>query len=679
MVYLQKERKCVTTLKCKTFFQTYIRRDWNKCSYRWLLLVIAASLILSFAIEAFARRSVVLTVQFIAKHPLVFLYNYLIILFTLSLPLLFRRRVFGLAIVSLTWFGIALANFISQTFRSMPLTASDIWIMSSVRDVISKYLSPAILLLLMLGISVLLGALIFFWMHTKKMRAMPSFAAAHIVLFGGLLLLLGSRLISVGLLSEPEDFGNLPTAYGENGFTYGFSASLVTSGIDKPRGYSRATVEALLEEQNEALPSDSGEKPNLIFVQLESFFDAECMLGLTYAENPAPNFQALKKTATTGLLSAPCIGAGTANTEFEVLTGMNLCHFGVGEYPYVSIVDSNAGDSLAQTLAKVGYSTHAIHNNNATFYRRDIVYANLGFDTFTSLEYMQDVEYNVRDWAKDEVLTGEILQALQSTENRDFVFAVSVQPHGKYPKEPLEDTPTIAVEGMDDEERAVGFAYYLGQLQECDRFVGELIEAFSQFDEPTVVVLYGDHLPSFNIRPSELSYGDSQSTEYVIWANYDIPKADKNLQSYQLGAYALKLAGLYEGNIFRCHQFFDFAGDTDKIYQNALKLLEYDVISGKQYGYASPVTASEITFGTAKIDVTGVSAFGQMTAVRGTNFTPFSVVYLNGTPMETQFLSADMLLVEAALPESGEEIVVAQVSASDASDILSETAPYRIE
>ena len=89
-----------------------------------------------------------------------------------------------------------------------------------------------------------------------------------------------------------------------------------------------------------------------------------------------------------------------------------------------------------QALQSAGYSTHAIHNNNATFYSRDRVYANFGFETFTSLEYMHDVERNPLGWAKDSVLTEEILKALCSTEGRDLVFTVSVQPHGKYPTEP---------------------------------------------------------------------------------------------------------------------------------------------------------------------------------------------------------------------------------------------------
>ena len=114
-----------------------------------------------------------------------------------------------------------------------------------------------------------------------------------------------------------------------------------------------------------------------IFVQLESFFDANYLKDLTYGENPVPNFERLKETCSSGLFYVPSIGAGTANTEFEVLSGMNLDHFGVGEYPYMTTVNKVTTESVATVLRELGYATHAIHNNNATFYDRNIVYSNL--------------------------------------------------------------------------------------------------------------------------------------------------------------------------------------------------------------------------------------------------------------------------------------------------------------
>ena len=96
----------------------------------------------------------------------------------------------------------------------------------------------------------------------------------------------------------------------------------------------------------------------------------------------------------------------------------------------------------------MGYTTHAVHNNEANFYGRRSIFPNLGFDTFTSEEYMaRENEKNPMGWAKDEVLTDEIMKCLDSTEGPDYVYTISVQGHGAYPEEQLIDDPEITVSG----------------------------------------------------------------------------------------------------------------------------------------------------------------------------------------------------------------------------------------
>src|SRR5699024_6299413 len=105
----------------------------------------------------------------------------------------------------------------------------------------------------------------------------------------------------------------------------------------------------------------------------------------------------------------PAVGAGTANTEFETITGMSLRYFGPGEYPYKSILKETTCESAPYVLKDLGYSTHAIHNNEANFYGRRTIFPNLGFDSFTSEEYMpEEDDKNALGWVKDEVLTNHI-------------------------------------------------------------------------------------------------------------------------------------------------------------------------------------------------------------------------------------------------------------------------------
>lgn len=660
--------------------QHSFKTEFNMRSYKKLGSCFLAAVLLNLLMEILLRRSLDDTVSFVVGKPLTFFYGCYLVFATQSLCFLTRRRGYSFGLISAVWLGVSATNFILQSYRSMPLTASDIWLMSSVRDIFEKYLSHGFLILLMLAISLLIGGLLYQWLQARKYPKLYWFGSAHVALIWLVLMLFTNVFTTYGIVDSTLKFNSLPEAYDSNGFSYCFAASLVTGGVDEPEDYSSAEVESLIDIQKE-LPETEKDTPNIVFVQLESFFDATYMQELTPESDPIPNFRRLKEAYPSGLLAVPCVGAGTANTEFEVLTGMNLTHFGVGEYPYMTIVSSESAESVANSLREIGYRTHGIHNNNATFYDRHIVYQNLGFETFTSLEYMENVELNPLGWAKDRVLTEEIMKNLQSTEEKDFIFTVSVQPHGKYPKQPLEGVETEKVLGIEDKARHSGFAYYLTQLRECDAFVGALVERLSRFNENTVVVFYGDHLPSFNIRQEELSYGDPQTTEYVIWSNFPMKAEDRNFQTYQLSAYVLELCGIYEGAVFRLHQSYDYASEENEAYQESLQILEYDMIYGEQYYNDGNPRPQEIVlrFDVEDILLHEVEVAPDRVVVSGERFTPYSVVCLNNVAVDTVYISDTELHLLGVELIDGDLVSVAQVSAADGITVLSQTDALKYE
>ena len=154
---------------------------------------------------------------------------------------------------------------------------------------------------------------------------------------------------------------------------------------------------------------------------------------------------------SSGYYKVPSVGAGTANTEFECITGMNLRYFGPGEYPYKTIVKFQPTESAATAFSALGYGTHALHNNGGNFYSRARVYNMMGFDSFTSKEFMNILQTTENGWSKDEILIDHILEAMDTTQQQDFVFGVSVQGHGDYPEEQVIENPKITVEGIEDE------------------------------------------------------------------------------------------------------------------------------------------------------------------------------------------------------------------------------------
>ncbi|MBO5649165.1 MAG: LTA synthase family protein, partial [Clostridia bacterium] len=456
--------------------------------------------------------------------------------------------------------------------------------------------------------------------------------------------------------------------------------------------------------------------PNGIMVQLESVFDVKRLSGKVFSEDPVPNFTALKEAYPSGYLTVPSIGAGTANTEFEVLTGMNLYDFGAGEYPYKTILRSSTCESLAYSMRALGASAFALHNNSGTFYERHRIYSSLGFDTFVPLEHMHDVTSNPLGWAKDAVLTPEILTCMDTTAGTDFVFAVSVQPHGKYPDDTTEpekdnayDLPSIfdrffdqsaedgervghssgnvtsgqtkeegeamriSVSGIDNPSLSAQYTYYVNQLYETDLFIGELISALSAREEDTVLVLYGDHLPCFNYTAEDMADSSSPyQTEYVIWSNFDTNTADRDLHAYQLSAYTQMAAGLCEGTLTRLHQSYlsteedasaeDTAITAKEAYLSVLELLEYDMLYGDQilWDGCNPYLPSDLQYGVRQIRIHSISVQEQTVYIHGENFTPFSSVLVNDNAKSTKFIDSTLLKITLSGLRSGDSFRIVQ-------------------
>ena len=314
-------------------------------------------------------------------------------------------------------------------------------------------------------------------------------------------------------------------------------------------------------EANSKVDSEAEQSshPNILFLQLESFFDPTLIKGTTFTKDPVPAFRYLKENYTSGYLRVPSFGAGTANTEFEILTGMNLDFFGPGEYPYKTILREMSCENLAFNLSAIGLVPHAIHNNDATFYGRNHVFSQLGFSTFTAIEYMSDYESTPLGWAKDIHLVDVILDALQSTKEQDFVYTISVQGHGAYPEEPLLASPAIDLTLPQElEEQYYPLLYYVNQMYEMDLFLQRLLYVLDSYPEDVVLVLYGDHLPTFPITDDMLENGSIYETEYVVWSNFSMEKEQMDLQAYQLSAYVLGRLGIDEGLLTKYHQKYFF-------------------------------------------------------------------------------------------------------------------------
>ena len=625
---------------------------------RYVSFYILLPIVLEFLIEALSRKSLIAAVKYAINSPLLFAFNTLIIMLTLSIAMFFKREVFALTTISVVWVIFGIVNFIILHFRVTPFSAVDFTLIKSAISVSSHYLNLFTIAMIIVAIFVVLIGLICLFrkapVNEQHGYRKIIFSILCCLTLGVAIIVLHRSSNSVQALST--HYTNISEAYENYGFAYCFANSILDTGIKKPEDYSKQSVKKITKALKDEKNTDK--RPNIIFIQLESFFDVGYEKNLQFSEDPLPVFHSLQKKYSSGLVTVPTVGAGTVNTEFEILTGMRQHDFGVSEYPYKTVLKSKTSESICTDLKKLGYSTHAVHNNEATFYGRNTVFSNIGFDTFCSMEYMNGLTDSPNGWSNDDVLSREIMKTLDSTSGPDFTMAITVQSHGKYDGIALDD-PTIKVTGA-PERKEQAYEYYVNEIHEVDRMIDTLIKELSNRKEETVLVLYGDHLPSLDIQKDDLSNANLYQTQYVVWDNMNLKKKTKNLHAYQLYAEVLDRIQIHEGMITKYHQQ---TKHRSKLYLTGLTTLSYDLLYGDNYAYdgENPFKQTELQMGTEPVKLTSVQKTKSGYRVVGSGFTPYCKVYYDGTLVESEWISSGCLqlqdefeLDEADKKDSGE-------------------------
>lgn len=635
--------------------------------------------IINFVIEAISRHSVVAAWDYMTGTPLVFLYNAFMIFVTFSIVYLFKRRIFVRMIIGAIWVILGIANGYILLKRVTPFNAQDLKIAGDGIALINNYCNGFEVVVIAVGAVALLIWLISMWRRGGQYAGKIHHIAAliGIIVCGVLYTFVTNIAIDKRVVSTY--FGNIAFAYEDYGLPYCFSASLFNTGISEPNGYTKKAMAKIDKdgELNQTATSRSSDKlPNIIVVQLESYFDVANAEFFTTSEDACPNLHNLYQNYSNGYFKVPSVGAGTANTEFEVLTGMNLRYFGPGEYPYKTYSKKHPTESAATALASLGYGTHALHDNTGNFYSRANVFNNMGFDTFTSKEFMNVLQTTENGWAKDEILTHHIMEAMDTTKQEDFVFTVSVQGHGNYPETQVIENPKIKVEGIEDEALKNKWEYYVNQVYEMDQFVGDLIKAVEERNEPSVVVFYGDHLPTMGLKAEDLKSRYLYNTNYVIWDNIGLQKQDKNIPAYQLMSEVLNKLDIHSGTVFNYHQ----QRKGTKNYLSDLELLQYDILYGKQYVYngKAPITEGHMVMGIRNVSLSSiVPQLNSGYSLYGENFTKYSRVYVNGEKQKSSFLNNTRINLSETELKDGDVIQVGQVGSSDTIFRMSDKYTYQ--
>ena len=518
-----------------------------------------------------------------------------IILFELIAWILYfvtGRAKWALRVVFIVAMVFGLINHYVMLFRSTPFVPWDIFSIGTATSVASNYdFTPTAGVV---GVTVIFIALIVL-MYFVDFRIKWKFRFRLIPTVLGILAL----CLFVNALQD-EDFQTdnylypflFTPAYMTkvNGMAVTFAMDLKFVAVDKPDGYSRQKAKELLDSytgaddnSDEAAASDNSTTideeadidnannnaanntaitdksnyPNIIVVMDEAFSDLSVLGDFDTNTDYMPFVHSLEKgneNTITGYLNTSVCGGNTADTEFEFLTGNTMAFLPVGSIPYQQYIKSET-PSLASYLKSIGYATYAQHPYYGSGWNRDTVYPLLGFD---NLSFMQDYfnQRFVRKYISDETSFDKIIETYENKPDGQpaFIFNVTMQNHGGYTDTYYGFDNTVTADKLNNS----ALDQYLSLIKMTDEDLKSLIDYFSNVDEKTIVVFFGDHQPNDTVASSVLAangmdYNNLSNEElklryqvpYVIWANYDIDEATGEDTSVNyLAANVLKAAGV---------------------------------------------------------------------------------------------------------------------------------------
>ena len=529
-----------------------------------ILFMVALPILTLIAAELIVRQ--VLTLQILQwfrefdRHVLV---NVFLVLALFNLFYILPRRWFMLSgiLLSILLIVFAFANKIKMELRSSPIALGDFYLLEELGG-FELPVNFNIPLLMLAGIAalVIVAAIILAVPRVKE----------NWLLKGGVFLL--SIFFLFALWTDKpfspmkqanfqQTWWKLEIAVMQNGVLGNFIMLAKEADVEPPEGYSLDKLEEIAAEY-EAAPGNESEKPNVIFLMSESFIDPYFFGEQHFKQDPIPNFRKYSEQSLHGSVYTPEFGGGTANVEFEALTGFSMQFMRADFVPYQLFVKKPL-PSAAYTFRDAGYNTTAIHSYYGWFYQRETVYKQLGFDQFISGDFMDLDRPNdpTQSFPEDKHITDATLATLDYTDGPDFIHAVAAEGHVPYWQK--EDSDFLKENTLSAETQPY-LNYYTAVMNNIDKEIGRLIENLEQRDEPSIVVFFGDHFPAFpngneiygengaDVVDDMLNdYDDYVATHkapYFIWRSEGNESRELDLSPNQFGPITMEMAGV-EGNV----------------------------------------------------------------------------------------------------------------------------------
>ena len=341
----------------------------------------------------------------------------------------------------------------------------------------------------------------------------------------------------------------------QNGFLLNFTTAIRYSFVSEPDGYDADKVAQTARSYRSQSVTDAGDLPeNLIFIMNESFSDLTAAFpNLELSEDPLAFYHSLTENTVNGTMISPVTGGGTANVEFEYLTGDSLAFLPSSTVAYQLYLYDGC-PSLVSQAKDLGYHTIAFHPYLSSGWNRTSVYPWLGFDEVHFQEDVRDPQY-IRNYVSDLSDYEQLFRWTEENDGPTMIFNVTMQNHSGYSQGWNNLSGDVNVTGGAKSSSIT--TQYFSLMKESDQAIQALVEHYSQVDEKTMIVFFGDHQPPLGNTFFETLYGkklderdpeevqQAYETPFFIWANYDIPERDDlRISSNYLGVLAAEVAGL---------------------------------------------------------------------------------------------------------------------------------------
>lgn len=468
--------------------------------------------------------------------------------------LLIGRRSLSAGVSTTLFWVIGMANHYVIAFRGRTIFPADLLTLRTAANVAANYdytfdmvqWGTLAALLVYLALLALLP-----WQKGRKMPrlslTLPACGAVVLYVF---------LFFATGLVDWCGIEPSLWTTRG-NGFFLNFTVCLRYSRVEKPEGYSLTALEQIAAEVEEAPSGGTDTVPtNVIVIMGESFADLTLTGDFTTNRDAMPYLRSLTENTVKGTAWVSVFGGTTANSEYEFLTGNTTMFLPAGAVPYQLYVNDSA-TALPQQMSALGYRTVAMHPYWSSGWNRVAVYEDFGFDETYFLRQFTDTQ-TMRGYVTDRSNYENLIRVYEAKEPGEplFLFNVTMQNHSGYNVPWTGLDKSVWLTGA-NQGRYDTVDQFLSLMYESDRAVEYLLDYFSRVDEPTLILIFGDHQPNVSGSFYGQMLGGAfsgvdvsvqqrrQQTPFVLWANYDIPEAEGlNYSLNYLSALLLEQAGL---------------------------------------------------------------------------------------------------------------------------------------